>query len=188
MPPTGGFLYKKMVFEILGNEYTSRELIAADQSGYFFHVKKEGKDYMAKALEIRMPEDQLERDVEGYKMLQKCGIPGPKILQIDPQTKMILFEFSTIRTVYELLVEKEETTSYLEEIRRLAEVAKASGIALDYFPSRYLASEGKLIYLSSTYYPYSEEKSLANTNEKYWSQTQELEDYIKNRLRFVSIP
>lgn len=188
MPPFGGIFIKKMVFEILGNEYASRELIAADQSGYFFRVKKEGKDYMAKALEIRMPEDQLERDVEGYKTLQKSGIPVPKILQIDPQTKMILFEFTTIRTVYELLVEKEETSSYLEEIRRLSEVAKASRIALDFFPSRYLARDGKLIYLSSSYYPYSEEKSLANTHEKYWSQTKELQDYIKNRLRFVSIP
>ena len=177
-----------MVFTILGQEYVSRGLIAADASGYYFWATKEDRKYMIKALEIRMPENQMEEETKGYETLQNAGIPVPKILQIDPESGLILFEFASKRTVYELLVEKEETAAYLEEIHRLAALAKEAGVALDFFPSRYLAVEGKLIYLSPISYPYEEAKDLANTYEKYWSQTEELEDYIKHRLRFVSIP
>ena len=68
----------------------------------------------------------------------------------------------------------------LPQVREMAELSKASGLNIDYFPTNFVVQDGLLWYIDYECNKYMEEWSFENWGVKYWSRTLEFEEYLKN--------
>jgi hypothetical protein len=58
-------------------------------------------------------------------------------------------------------------------VRVIAEKAKAAGLNIDYFPSNFIDSHGKLYYIDYECNAYMDEWSFDNWGIKYWRKAQD---------------
>ena len=60
----------------------------------------------------------------------------------------------------------------------MAELAKAAGLNIDYFPTNFVVQDGLLYYIDYECNSYMEEWGFENWGVKYWSRTPEFEAYL----------
>jgi hypothetical protein len=73
-----------------------------------------------------------------------------------------------------------DVSSYINEVRNMAMLAKNSNLNIDYFPTNFVVSNGLLYYVDYECNSYMEEWNFENWGIKYWSNTKEFIDYLNN--------
>ena len=66
------------------------------------------------------------------------------------------------------------------QISEMAELAKAAGLNIDYFPTNFVVQDGLLYYVDYECNQYMEEWNMENWGIKYWRRTAEFEEYLEN--------
>lgn len=69
---------------------------------------------------------------------------------------------------------------YFDQVRIMAQNAKANGLNIDYFPTNFVVHNNLLYYIDYECNGYTDEWNFDNWGIKYWSRTQEFEDYLKH--------
>ena len=95
------------------------------------------------------------------------------------ENERILKEYIEGETVFDLVKEGISVDPYLEQVRSMAEQAKAAGLNIDYFPTNFVLHDGLLWYVDYECNTYAEEWNFENWGIRYWSQTQEFIDYLE---------
>ena len=62
----------------------------------------------------------------------------------------------------------------------MAKIAFDAGINIDYFPTNFVVNNDHLYYIDYECNDYMEEWNFENWGIKYWSQTEEFKEYLKN--------
>ena len=81
-----------------------------------------------------------------------------------------------------MLREGQSVDAYLSQIRKMAKLARAAGLNIDYFPTNFVVQDSLLYYVDYECNQYMEEWNLENWGIKYWSRTAEFEEYLRNHL------
>jgi hypothetical protein len=129
--------------------------------------------------------DKIASEMRDYKTLWNIGIPMPKMYASDEDQEIIVKEFIDGPTILMMLMKNDYSLpeDALRQVREIAEKAKAAGLNIDYFPTNFIYSHGKLYYIDYECNAYMEEWSFDNWGIKYWTKTPELVDYIENHVK-----
>ena len=95
------------------------------------------------------------------------------------ENERILKEYIEGKTVFDLVKEGVSMDPYLEQVRSMAEQAKAAGLNIDYFPTNFVLHDRLLWYVDYECNTYADEWNFENWGIRYWSKTQEFIDYLE---------
>ncbi len=123
--------------------------------------------------------NKIEAERSDYERLKNADIRIPKLLDINIENERIVKEYINGKTVFDLVKNGESVAEYFPQIREMAELAKAAGLNIDYFPTNFVVQDGLLWYIDYECNKYMEEWSFENWGVKYWSRTPEFEEYLK---------
>jgi tRNA A-37 threonylcarbamoyl transferase component Bud32 len=136
----------------------------AECDGMYFVVKKihhEPCDYYAFG-------DKIEAECRDYERLRKIGIPMPEMVDVDRDEEIIVKQYIEGETVSEILERGDSVDKYLPQIREMAELARKNGLNIDYYPTNFVACDGKLWYIDYECNEYMEEWNFENWGSRYW--------------------
>ena len=157
-----------------------KRLLGHGKGGYSYLADCEGRPLVLKQIHHEPCSyysfgNKIEAEERDYARLTAAGIRVPKLLAIDREAERIVKDFIDGPTVFELVRDGEDLSSYLPQVREMAAQAKAAGLNIDYFPTNFVVREGLLWYVDYECNAYMDEWSFDNWGVKYWSRTPDFE-------------
>ena len=101
------------------------------------------------------------------------------MLAVDTDAERIIKEYIEGETVFDLVRGGISVEPYMPQVREMAAQVKACGLNIDYFPTNFVVRNGLIWYIDYECNDYMDEWSFDNWGIKYWSRTQDFEDYLK---------
>lgn len=170
-----------------GTEYEIIRLLGHGKGGYSYLAKINGDYVVLKQIHHEPCSyysfgNKIEAERYDYERLRNAGIRIPKMLDIDIENERIVKEFIDGPTVFEMVrdSERELGEAIFSEIREMAKAAKAAGLNIDYFPTNFILQDEKLYYIDYECNEYMDEWNFENWGIKYWSKTEEFQQYIES--------
>ena len=102
------------------------------------------------------------------------------MIAVDVGEERIVKEYIDGKTVFDIVRDGLPVEPYLEQVRLMAEQAKACGLKIDYFPPIFVVRDGLIWYIDYECNPYMDEWNFENWGIKYWSRTPEFLEYAEN--------
>lgn len=167
-----------------GIEYEELRLLGHGKGGYSYLVRRGGDLAVIKQIHHEPCSyysfgNKLEAELRDYERLKAAGIRIPDLYAVDIENERILKEFIDGKTVFELIRDGGDASPYLSEVREMAELAKQSGLNIDYFPTNFVIRDDKLYYIDYECNEYSDKWSFESWGVKYWSRTPEFLSHLK---------
>ena len=160
-------------------------LLGHGKGGYSYLAEWEGRRVVLKQIHHEPCDyyrfgNKILAERHDYQRLLAAGIRIPEMLDIDEENERLIKQYIEGPTVLQLLKEGKSVESYLPQVRDMAEKARQTGLNIDYFPSNFVISEGLLWYVDYECNGYMEQWNFENWGIRYWSQTEELRQYLRD--------
>ena len=169
-----------------GAEYTVRRLLGHGKGGYSYLA--EGVDGPAVLKQIHHKPcdyytfgDKLAAELFDYERLLAAGIRVPRLLVFDRDAERLVKEYIDGPTIFELVRDGADVSSYVAQVRNMAAQAHNAGLNIDYFPTNFVVQNGQLWYIDYECNEYMDQWSFENWGVRYWSRTPEFLAYLKGR-------
>ncbi len=177
------FLWKKSLI-VNGTEYHIVKLLGKGKGGYSYLAKCGEKYVVVKQIHHEPCSyytfgNKIEAERNDYQRLLNAGIRIPEMFDIDIENERIVKEYIDGDTIFDMVKRGESVVDFLPQVREMAELAKAAGLNIDYFPTNFVVQNGLLYYIDYECNNYMEEWSFENWGIKYWSRSEEFETYLK---------
>ncbi len=158
---------------VFDREYEIIELLGKGKGGYSYLAEADGTQVVLKQIHHEPCDyytfgNKIEAERNDYKRLCDAGIRVPKMIAIDAYTERIVKEFIDGPTVMELTAIGGVTDDILRQVREMAELAKAAGLNIDYYPTNFVLRDELLYYVDYECNTYSDEWSFDNWGKQYW--------------------
>lgn len=165
-------------------DYRIVKLLGHGKGGYSYLAVCDGKYYVLKQIHHEPCEyysfgNKIESEKNDYDRLLQAGIRIPKMIDIDIENERILKEYIEGPSVYELVKTDSMKDLYLNQIREMTKVLYAEGLNIDYFPTNFIVQDDMIYYIDYECNNYMNEWNFENWGIKYWSQTPEFIEYMK---------
>ena len=163
--------------------YNVIKLLGKGKGGYSYLAQLNDKQVVVKQIHHEPCDyytfgNKIEAERNDYERLKNAGIRIPEMLDIDSENERIVKEYIDGDTIFDLVKNGESVEIFLPQVREMAELAKAAGLNIDYFPTNFVIQDGLLWYIDYECNKYMEEWSFENWGVKYWSITPEFEAYL----------
>ena len=157
-------------------------LLGKGKGGYSYLVTDGTKEYVLKQIHHEPCEyyqfgDKLASELRDYRRLSDLGIPMPQLLDVDMQNERILKEYIPGDTIYTYVKENRMEADFFRQMEALCRVLYPSGTNIDYFPTNFVVSHGKLYYVDYECNDYLQQWDFEHWGIRYWSRTPEFLDY-----------
>ena len=167
-----------------GIEYKIIKLLGKGKGGYSYLAEREGKQVVLKQIHHEPCDyytfgNKIEAERNDYQRLLNAKIRIPKMLDIDMENERIVKEYIDGETIFEMVKNDVSVEAYLPQVREMAQLAKNTGLNIDYFPTNFVVQNDLLYYIDYECNEYMDEWSFENWGIKYWSKTPEFEEYLK---------
>ena len=167
-----------------GIEYKIIKLLGKGKGGYSYLAEREGKQVVLKQIHHEPCDyytfgNKIEAERNDYQRLLNAKIRIPKMLDIDMENERIVKEYIDGETIFEMVKNDVSVEAYLPQVREMAQLAKNTGLNIDYFPTNFVVQNDLLYYIDYECNEYMDEWSFENWGRKYWSKTPEFEEYLK---------
>ena len=169
-----------------GKTFTVEKLLGKGKGGYSYLVTDGAGEYVLKQIHHEPCDyyvfgDKLQSELQDYHRLREIGILMPIMLDVDEVQERILKEYISGDTIYDLVLRDEMDGSYLDQIREMCKKLYAAHTNIDYFPTNFVVSDGRLVYVDYECNEYMAQWDFENWGIKYWSKTKEFLEYVKSR-------
>ena len=166
-----------------GQEYHVIRLLGHGKGGYSYLAERDGAQAVLKQIHHEPCDyysfgNKIEAERRDYARLKQAGIRIPEMIAIDEETERVVKEYIEGETVFDLVKAGKSAEPYLEQVREMAEKARAAGLNIDYFPTNFVIRGGLIWYVDYECNGYMEEWNFENWGVKYWSRTPEFEEYL----------
>ena len=168
-----------------GKTYEIRKLLGHGKGGYSYLALYEDKYVVFKQIHHEPCDyynfgNKIEAEYNDYKRLMDAKINIPLMLDIDFENEVIIKEYIEGDTIFDRVKKGKSVEEYFPQVRAMASLAKNANLNIDYFPTNFVINDDKLFYIDYECNNYMEEWNFENWGIKYWSQTPEFLEYIKN--------
>lgn len=158
--------------------YRVIKLLGKGKGGYSYLVTDGTQKFVLKQIHHEPCEyysfgDKLRSELNDYARLAAVGIPVPKLIEADIHNERILKEYIEGKTVNECIIDGEMKEDYYVQIKQMCRLLYAAHLNIDYYPTNFIASDGKLYYIDYECNEYCDEWNYENWGIKYWSKTPE---------------
>ena len=116
--------------------------------------------------------DKIAAECRDYERLQAAGIPMPRMIDVDMGAERIVKEFIDGPTVAELVRQDRMTEAIFAQGQHIANLARAAGLNIDYYPTNFVLQNGALFYVDYECNPFMEAWSFEGWGAQYWSKTE----------------
>ena len=166
-----------------GTEYRLLSLLGRGKGGFSYLAERGGTRVVLKQIHHESCDyyafgNKIEAERFDYARLTAAGIRMPRMMDIDMEAERVVKEYIDGPTVFELLRGGASVEEYLPQVRRMAALAKAAGLNIDYFPTNFVVCSGLLWYVDYECNDYMDEWSFETWGLRYWSRTPEFEAYL----------
>lgn len=174
----------RKVINVKRTDYQILRLLGHGKGGYSYLALSCGRKVVLKQIHHEPCDyytfgNKIEAEKNDYIRLKEAGIRIPVMISVDDAAEIIVKEYIEGPTIFEMLREGISVASYLSQIREMAELARAAGLNIDYFPTNFVVRDNLLYYVDYECNQYMEEWNLENWGIKYWSRTAEFEEYLR---------
>ena len=125
--------------------------------------------------------NKMEAELRDYRRLQAVGIPMPRLLDADMENERILKEYVEGETVYTLICRNKMNPDFEAQVRKMCDALYPAGLNIDYFPTNFVARDGKLFYIDYECNDYMEQWDFDHWGIRYWSVTPEFLQYAREK-------
>lgn len=153
--------------------YVIIRLLGHGKGGYSYLAECDGMYFVVKKIHHEPCYyyafgDKIEAECRDYERLRKIGIPMPEMVDVDRDEEIIVKQYIEGETVSEILERGDSVDKYLPQIREMAELARKNGLNIDYYPTNFVVSDGKIWYIDYECNEYMEEWNFENWGSRYW--------------------
>ena len=168
---------------INGKPYRVLRLLGKGKGGYSYLVTDGNAEYVLKQIHHEPCDyyqfgDKLASELRDYEHLRTLGIPMPALLAVDHAEERLLKEYIPGDTVDVLVKQDRLEPAYLQQMEVLCERLYAADTNIDYFPTNFVARDGKLWYVDFECNTYDPKWDFLNWGIKYWSKTPEFLEHF----------
>ena len=103
----------------------------------------------------------------------------PVMLDVDESRERILKEYIVGDTIFDLVKRDEMRPEYFDQMKDICKKLYAANTNIDYFPTNFVVQEGNLYYIDYECNEYMAQWDFENWGIKYWSQTPEFLEYVR---------
>lgn len=165
-------------------EYDILKLLGKGKGGYSYLATGGAQKYVLKQIHHEPCNyyqfgNKIESELNDYKRLKEIGIKIPALVDVDIKRERILKEFIDGDTIYELILQDEMKTAYVEQLHDMCALLYAAHTNIDYFPTNFVVQNGEVYYIDFECNEYMDEWSFENWGIKYWSKTPEFLEYVR---------
>ena len=167
-----------------GKEYTLLKLLGRGKGGYSWLAERGGEKVVLKQIHHEPCSyytfgNKIEAESRDYRRLKEAGIKIPELIDLDVQAERLVKTWIEGETVFEIIRDGGSAQAYLPQIREMAEQARGAGLNIDYFPTNFVVSDGRIWYIDYECNSYMEEWSFDSWGIRYWSRTPDFEAYLE---------
>ncbi|MBQ3156667.1 MAG: hypothetical protein IJB81_07035 [Clostridia bacterium] len=164
--------------------YRIIRLLGHGKGGYSYLAESQGKQVVVKQIHHEPCDyytfgNKIEAELNDYGRLLRTGIRLPKMIDADMAAERIVKEYIDGPTIFELVKAGTMNPVWLAQVREMAAAVRAFGLNIDYFPTNFIVQNGSLFYIDYECNDYMDEWNFENWGIKYWSQTREFLDYMR---------
>ena len=141
-----------------------------------FKVERKNKIFFLKQFSANFGNYQYF--IEHRKRFQNSGVKSPKIILKDKKSLTILTEYVEGENVLELLYKDPLDEEIYKQMFKMNYLARTSKMNLDFDPSNYVFSNGKLYYFGLKYFDYKEEDNFVQKGIRLWFYTKEFSNLL----------
>ena len=170
---------------VAGKSYEMIRLLGHGKGGYSYLGRNESDQVVVKKIHHEPCDyysfgNKIEAELNDYQRLRKAGIRIPEMIDFDRKQEIIIKQYIEGETAFSLVRRDVSTDPYLPQLREMAELAYKAGLNIDYFPTNFIVSDGILWYIDYECNEYMDQWNLENWGIRYWSRTDEFEEYLRN--------
>ena len=163
--------------------YEVLKLLGKGKGGYSYLVTDGTRQYVLKQIHHEPCDyyqfgDKLASELRDYDRLRNVGIPMPKLLEVDEKQERILKEYIAGDTVDRLVKEDRMEEAYFRQMEDMCRKLYPAGLNIDYFPTNFVAREGKLYYIDFECNAYQAQWDFENWGSKYWWKSEEFKNHF----------
>ena len=169
-----------------GQEIDVVTLLGKGKGGYSYLVSYEGKMCVLKKFHneevpyYTFSSPKLELELRDYQRLKDAGILIPELYLTDSENQMLLKQYIPGPTCFELVRDGLMRDDIISLVRAMCNKLYPLGLNIDYYPTNFLFSNNELYYIDYECNLYSDEWNFESWGIKYWSQTPEFLEVLKN--------
>ena len=172
---------------VCGKEYDIISLLGHGKGGYSYLAETDGNQVVIKQIHHEPCDyynfgNKIEAECRDYERLVSAGIRIPEMIAVDIGQERIVKEYIKGKTIFECVRDGIPVEPYFEQVREMAGLAAAAGLNIDYFPTNFVVQDGLIWYVDYECNSYMEEWNFENWGIKYWSRTEEFEDYLRQNV------
>jgi len=172
--------------EMNGRPCQVLRLLGKGKGGYSYLVDDGGTRRVLKQIHHERCDyyqfgDKLAAELRDYERLTALGLPLPELLEVDRAQERLLKAFIDGPTACELVEQDRMTPALVEQVRQMCRILYPAGLNIDYFPTNFVLSAGKLWYIDYECNEYMEQWDFEHWGVKYWSKTPEFLAYMAGR-------
>lgn len=166
--------------------YSILRLLGKGKGGYSYLVTDGANQYVCKQIHHEPCDyytfgDKLAAELGDYDRLSTLGLPLPRLLAVDREQERLLKEYIDGPTAAYLVEQDALPQDCIPQVEEMCRVLYAAGLNIDYFPTNFIWSDGKLWYIDYECNPYNQQWDFAHWGVKYWSKTPEFLAWLANR-------
>lgn len=166
------------IISVNDKEFRVIKLLGKGKGGYSYLVKGGEQKYVVKQIHHEPCEyysfgDKLKSELDDYARLVAVGIPVPELFETDVANERILKQYIDGKTVSECIIDGEMKEDYYAQIKQMCRLLYAAHLNIDYFPTNFVAMNGKLYYIDYECNSYCDEWNFENWGVKFWYKTPE---------------
>ena len=170
---------------VCGKTYRLIRLLGHGKGGYSYLAECEDRLVVLKQIHHEPCDyytfgNKIEAERNDYERLRKAGIRVPCMIAVDVDAERIVKEYIDGDTIFDIVRAGLPVEPYLDQVRLMAEQAKACGLNIDYFPTNFVVRDGLIWYIDYECNQYMDEWNFENWGIKYWSRTPEFLEYAES--------
>lgn len=161
------------VVSVLGVPYRIVRLLGHGKGGYSYLAEGDGRQVVLKQIHHEPCSyytfgDKIAAEERDYALLCAAGIRVPKLIALDREAERIVKEYIEGPTAAELIEADALPDAAVTGVQRMARLAEAAGLNIDYYPTNFVLSGETLYYVDYECNPYRPEWDYAHWGRKHW--------------------
>ena len=119
-------------------------------------------------------------EVDAYHRLKQIDIPLPHLIAYDLERQYLIKEFIDGPTAAEWLAKGNHDDAVISQLFRLSRKLRRAHLNIDYFPTNFVLSRGKLVYIDYELNLYDPKWGLENWGLYYWANAAGMARYLRS--------
>ena len=156
-------------------DYTVLQLMGKGKGGYSYLVTDGEHRFILKQIHHEPCDyyqfgDKLASELRDYEILNRIGIPMPRLLTVDHNQERLLKEYIDGPTVAQLVEQGRVEQSYFTQMEDMCRKLYPAGWNIDYYPTNFVVQGGMLYYIDYECNPYDSKWDFENWGRQYWQK------------------